>query len=275
MNHTSERSPNAMAGGAARTSDVVPLTTGQIQGWFHGPNHARLSREQDLRLKERRKERARIARELHDTLFQGFLGASLVLHTAVEGMPADSPSKPSLYRALHLMRRVIDEGRHALQGLRSASTPSASLEQALSELADEFTPSGAGFRIFVMGRPKALQPAIQEQIYLIMQEALLNALRHSGATSIEAEVEYLPNKLRVVVRDNGSGIDPQVLRSGRDSHWGLLGMRERARGIGALVRILSRRGAGTEVEVSVPTGIAADTHAYVLKSSALQNEAVA
>jgi signal transduction histidine kinase len=109
-----------------------------------------------------------------------------------------------------------------------------------------------------MGRPKALKPAIQEQIYLIGREALVNAFRHSAATSIEAEVEYLPNRLRVVVRDNGSGIDPQVLRSGRDSHWGLLGMRERARSIGAQLRILSRRGAGTEVEISVPGDIAAD-----------------
>jgi signal transduction histidine kinase len=275
MNHNFERSPNAMAGGAPWTRDAVPLTTGRIQGRFRRPKHEQLNRERNLRLEERHSERARIARELHDTLFQGFLGASLVLHNAVEGMPADSPSKPSLSRALHLMRRVIDEGRHALQGLRSPEIASTSLEQSLSEFADEFTPGGARFRIFVMGQPKALQPAIHEQVYLIVQEALVNALRHSGASSIEAEVEYLPNKLRVVVRDNGSGIDAQVLRFGRDSHWGLLGMRERARGIGAQLRILTRPGAGTEVEVSVPTGISADAHAYVPKSPALQNEAVA
>jgi signal transduction histidine kinase len=99
---------------------------------------------------------------------------------------------------------------------------------------------------------------IQEQIYLIGREALVNALRHSQATIIEAAIEYLPGKLRVVVRDNGSGIDPQVLRSGRDSYWGLLGVRERARSIGAQLRIRSRRGAGTEVEISVPCGITAD-----------------
>jgi signal transduction histidine kinase len=262
MNHNVERSPNAAAGGAPWTRDAAPLTTGRNQRWFRRPNRERLNRELNLRLEERHSERTRIARELHDTLLQGFLGASLVLHDAVEGMPADSPSKPSLTRALHLMRRVIDEGRVALQGLRSPGSASTSLEQALSEFADEFAHGGAQFRIFVMGRPKVLPPAIQEQIYLIVQEALGNALRHSGATSIEAEVEYLPNKLRVVVRDNGSGIDTQVLRSGRDLHWGLLGMRERAGTVGAQLRIWSRPGAGTEVEISVPIQIVADAHAH-------------
>ena len=151
----------------------------------------------------------------------------------------------------------------------------ASLEQALSSVGDEFTASGAQLRILVMGPPKALKPAIQEQIYLIVREALVNALRYSEATSIEAEVEYQRHQLRVVVRDNGRGIDPQVLRSERDSHWGIVGMHERARCIGAQLRIWSRRGAGTEVEISVPTGIAADVQACVLKSQTFQNEAVA
>lgn len=273
MNHNSESSPNPMAGGSW-TSDMVPLATRRIQGWFRRPNHKQLSRELDLRLEERRSERARIARELHDTLFQGVLGASLVLHSAVEEMPADSPSKPSLGRALHLMRRVIDEGRHTLQGLRSSGTVFTSLEQALSGVGDEFTPSGARFRILVMGQSKALKPAIQEQIYLIVREAVLNALRHSEATSIEADVEYQRRQLRVVVRDNGRGIDPQMLRLEGDSHWGLLGMHERAKCIGAQLRIWSKRGAGTEVEISVPADIAADAPAFALKSPTLQNESV-
>lgn len=274
MSHNLERSPNAMIGAAA-TRDVGPPATGPNQGWFRHPNYQQLSRELNLRLQERRRERARIARELHDTLFQGILGASMVLHSAVEEMPVDSPSKPSLNRALHLMRRVMDEGRHALQGLRSSGVASTSLEQALSGVGDEFTPGGAQLRILVMGQPKALKPAVKEQIYMIVREALLNALRHSEATSIEAEVEYQRRQLRVVVRDNGRGIDPQVLRSEQNSHWGLLGMRERASAIGAQLRIWSRRGAGTEVEITVPTDIAADTPGYSLESPTLQNEAVA
>jgi signal transduction histidine kinase len=275
MNHNSERSSNAMATSAVWMRDAVSLTTGQTQGLFHRPNYQQLNRELSLRWEERRSERARIARELHDTLFQGFLSASMVLHSAVEEMPADSPSKPSLNRALHLMRRVIDEGRHALQGLRSPEMAFTSLEQALANVRDEFTSGGTQFRILVMGQPKALKPAIQEQIYLIVREALLNAHRHSEATRIEADVEYQRRRLRVVVRDNGRGIDPQMLRLEGDSHWGLLGMHERARSIGAQLRIWSKRGAGTEVEISVPTDIAADVLAYAPKSPTLQNEAVA
>lgn len=168
-----------------------------------------------------------------------------------------------------------NERRHIASEVQDSGMGFTSLEQALSSVGDEFTAGGARLRILVMGQPKALNPAIQEQIYLIVREALLNALRHSEATSIEAEVEYQRRQLRVVVRDNGRGIDPQVLRSERDSHWGLLGMHERARCIGAQLRIWSRRGAGTEVEISVPTDIAADVSAFALKSQTLQNEAVA
>jgi signal transduction histidine kinase len=153
---------------------------------------------------------------------------------------------------------VTDEGREALQGLRLSEIASIGLEHALSGLRNEFTPNaGVQFRVFVTGQPKTLQPAILEQIYLIGREALVNALRHSEATSIEAEVEYLHRRLRVVVRDNGCGIDPQAVRSGRKAHWGLLGMRERAEGVGAQLRIWSRPGAGTEVEISVPGHVVA------------------
>lgn len=155
------------------------------------------------------------------------------------------------------MHRVIDEGRDALRGLRSSAIASMSLEQALSAIRDEFTVgNGIQFRTFVKGEPKTLQPAIQEQIYLIGREALVNALRHSKATCIEVEVEYLPRWLRVLVRDNGCGIDSQAARSRRDTHWGLLGMRERADSMGAKLRIWSRPGAGTEVEISVLSNIA-------------------
>jgi signal transduction histidine kinase len=253
MSYDLERSRNVMTCGAAWSGAWAPLTTADLQPWFGSPaTEQRSDRETRLRCEERRKERARIARELHDTLFQGFLGVSMVLHRAVETMPEDSPSKPPLSRALVLMRRVIDEGRDALLGLRAPESGSWSLEQALAEVADEFERRKERFRIRVMGPSRALDRGIQEQIFLIMREALVNAAHHSGATSIEAEVEYLPNKIRVVVRDNGCGIDQEVLRSGRDAHWGLLGMRERANSIGGQLRIWSSKKAGTELEISVP-----------------------
>jgi len=234
----------------------------RIQGWFGRSEREQLNRELNLRMEERLRERARIARDLHDTLFQGFLGASMQIHHAVDQVPADSPIKPSLSRALHLMRRVIDEGRCTLHGLRSSATNTMTLEQALSGLRDELAPgSGVRFRIFVKGQPKPLKSAVQEQLYLIGREALFNAVRHSEATSIEAEVEYLPRRLSVVVRDNGRGIDPRVVRSGCAGHWGILGMRERAGSIGAKLRIWSKPGAGTEVEICVPGDIVAEASA--------------
>src|SRR5262245_49290176 len=139
-----------------------------------------LSKQLNDRFKERLTEREHIARELHDTLLQGFIGASLLLRAGVEQTPADSPSKLLLTRALRLVYQAIDEGRVVLQGLRSATTTSMSLEDALFELGDECRPaSAAQFRILVSGHSRAMKPALQEQIYLVAREALVNALRHS------------------------------------------------------------------------------------------------
>jgi signal transduction histidine kinase len=212
-----------------------------------------LNREQNIRAEERCNERARIARELHDTLFQGFFGASMVLHNVVDAMPEDSPDKHSLGKALQVVRRVLEEGRAVLQGLRAPGFAPTSIEQELSGFLEDFSPSGVRCEVSVTGVPKELRADIQEQINLIGREALVNALLHSEATCIEAEVEYSPRRLRVIVRDDGRGIDPQVARAQGDSHWGLLGMRERAASIGATLTIWSRPGAGTEVEISVPS----------------------
>jgi signal transduction histidine kinase len=215
------------------------------------PIQEQLNREQNLRLEEQGKERARIARELHDTLFQGFCGASLVLHNVVDAMPADSPDRHSMGKALQVIHQVLEEGRAVLQGLRAPRFAPASVERELSEFVEDFAHSGMRCEISVTGTPKALRADVQEQINLIGREALVNALHHSEATCIEAEVEYSPRRLRVIVRDNGRGIDPQLARARRDSHWGLLGMRERAEGIGATLAIWSRPGAGTEIEILV------------------------
>jgi len=191
--------------------------------------------------------------ELHDTLLQGFLGASMLLDQAVEKTPAESPIRPVLSRALRLVRRAVDEGRAALRGLHTASPAPSSLEEALSNLLNEVAPGGdRRLRIFVQGTPQALNPVIQEQLFLIGREAVMNALRHSEATTIEVEVQYLHDVLRVFVRDNGRGINPEAIQKQNDSHWGLSGMRERAENIGAQFGIWSMTGAGTEVRIAVP-----------------------
>jgi len=230
----------------------IPPLAQRIRHYFTGSIPQESLREALLRQEERCRERARIARELHDTLLQGLLSASLQLQVAEGWLPLDSPAKPLLSRVRSLMRKGIDEGRAALEGLRSAGLPATSLEKALADFHEELAPADrARLRILKMGRPKPVDPSVLDQIYLIVREALLNALRHSQATKTEVEIAYSPRKLRVTVRDNGTGIEPQLLHSGRKAHWGLTVMRERAANIGALLRIRTRPNAGTQLDLTL------------------------
>ena len=106
------------------------------------------------------------------------------------------------------------------------------------------------------GQSQPLNPLIRDQVYRIGREGLSNALRHSGAAMVEVEINYGESDLRLAVRDTGCGIDEEVLRSGRDSHWGLIGMRECAEKMGAQLRVRSRAGAGTELDLTIPGHIA-------------------
>jgi len=216
-----------------------------------------LAKEFSIRLEERVGERTRVAQDLHDTLLQGFLSASMLLHVAERQLPTDSPAKPRVQRVLELMGQVIEEGRITLKGLRSADTDSRDLAQSFSRIQDELSPpERIDYRVTVEGPSRPLHPSVRDEIYLIGREALLNAFRHSKANTIEVELEYGLKQLRILVRDDGRGIKPEVLVSGREGHWGLSGMRERAEVIGASLKLFSRAGAGTEVELSVPGRIA-------------------
>ena len=231
-----------------------------ILGFYRLRLH-QLTRQMNLRFEERLAERTRIAQELHDTLLQGFLSASMQLHVAVDRLPEDSPAMPLFGQVLQLMKQVIDEGRNAIRGIRSPEGGVLDLEHALSLVPQTFAVLGqtekpVDFRVIVEGRPRALRPILRDEAYHIGREALVNAFRHSQAGSIEVEVEYAARYLRLLVRDNGCGIDQQVLQSGRDGHWGLSGMRERAERIGAKLRVHSRKAAGTEVELSIPGHLA-------------------
>ena len=217
----------------------------------------RLARQMNLIFEERLAERTRIAQELHDTLLQGFLSASMQLHVAADGLPEDSPAKQPLDRILALMGRVIGEARTALRGLRSSSGDALDLQHAFSNIRQELDlHRDVSFRVLVEGKLRPLHPVLRDEVYRIGREALVNAFRHSGASAIEVELEYAAERLRVLVRDNGHGIDPLVLQSGREGHWGLPGMRERAESIGATLRVWSRASSGTEVELSVPSHVA-------------------
>ena len=159
------------------------------------------------------------------------------------------------------MSQVIEEGRTTLKGLRSTDSSSRDLVQSFSAIQAELPGRRhIDYRVTVEGQSRPLHPVIRDEIYHISREALLNAFRHSQANRIEVELEYGLKQLRVLVRDDGRGIDAQVLRSGREGHWGISGMRERAEEIGGSLKLFSRAGAGTEVELSMPGRIAYESN---------------
>jgi len=216
-----------------------------------------LTQQLNIRFQERLAERSRIAQELHDTLLQGVLSASLQLDVAEDQLPEDSPTKPLLRRILQLMNKVTEEGRSALRGLRAPRSENHSLEMAFSRVRQEFSfDDGVDFHVLVNSSARPLKPVIRDETYRIGREAIVNAFIHARARKVEVEVEYAVKYLRILVRDDGVGVDPQVLREGREGHWGLTGMRDRAKAMGARLKLRSRLGTGTEVELIVPREVA-------------------
>lgn len=219
-----------------------------------------LAARMQTRMEERLSERERIARELHDTLLQGFASAYMQLDVANDRLGVDSPAKPLVQRVLNLMNQVSDEGRRAIRSLRSSDSDGITLEQALLNVPSDFhLPTSIAYQVVVDGKPKELFPVIRDELLRIAREAVMNAFRHANASKIEVEIEYDPRRLAITVRDDGVGIDAKVLQAGREGHWGLANMRERAEEIGGKLDVLSRPGAGTEVQLVVPGRVVFET----------------
>jgi signal transduction histidine kinase len=217
-----------------------------------------------LRFEERLAERTRIARELHDTLLQSFQGLMLHFQAVNDQLPACN-AKEALEKALDRADQAIVEGRNAIQNLRSSTAVTNELGQAMAALGEEFGGARDGkigsptLSVSMEGTPRELHPILRDDIYRIAREALRNAFLHAQASKIEADITYSERLLRLRIRDDGKGIDPKLLDAGRDGHWGLAGMRERAEQIGARLDIWSEVGAGTEVELRIPGPVAYGT----------------
>jgi signal transduction histidine kinase len=224
---------------------------------FHHLRLRQLTRSLNARFEERLAERTRITQEIHDTLLQGFLSASMQLDVAIDQVSEDSPAKSRLKHVQQLMGQVIEEGRNTVRGMRYSGNDSLDLGPAFDRVRQEFAvQKQIDFRVVARGRPRPLHPIIRDEVYSIGREALVNAFRHAGANNIEVEMKYTARRLRILVRDDGCGIGTQAPRSGGGGRKGLSGMRERAEGIGARLKVRSRAGAGTEVELSVPSRVA-------------------
>ena len=218
------------------------------------------------RLRERVNERERIARELHDTLLQSTQGLILSFQTQTQQIDAGNPARAALEQTIRRANEVMSEGRDRVQDLRIADEASRELSESLAEAGEQLAADHpVVFRAFVEGQVRELRSKAKNEAYRIGREALLNAFRHAQATTIEVQVVYGDKSLRVRISDDGHGIRPETLAAGVvPGHWGLRGMKERAREVGGSLDIGSRPGGGAAVELAIP---AAEAYRQVRRRS--------
>jgi signal transduction histidine kinase/ligand-binding sensor domain-containing protein len=238
-----------MAGGAAAVWALVRLRVRQVR------------RRLEERMEDRLNERTRISRELHDSLLQGFQGLMFRLQAVRQLLPAGKAAK-ILDSAMQAGDQAIGEGRDAVQNLRASSFDDRDLATSLSALGTELEAgidpaSKPEYRVVVEGRPRELTGVVRDEAYRIVREAVGNAYLHAKARHIETKVAFGDADLTIRVRDDGIGVDPEVLARGqRRGHWGLPGMRERSESIGCHLHIWSQENTGTEVELRIPAHVA-------------------
>jgi len=207
------------------------------------------------RFDERLAERTRMARELHDTFLQTIQGSKFVVDDGLEE-PLDLEK---MHRALGQvsgwLEQAIAEGRAALNSLRSSTTLKNDLGPALRRAAESgFVPGGMTVSVSVIGDARELHPIVRDELYRIGNEAIQNAKAHSHGSRLSIDLAY-DHDLVLHVRDNGVGIDPGHIMSGREGHHGLQGMRERAARIRGRLTILSSAESGTDISVIVPGSV--------------------
>ena len=209
----------------------------------------------ELRLEERVSERTRITRELHDTFLQTIQGSKLVADDALEQSTDPIRMRRAMGQLSVWLERATQEGRAALNSLRTTTTQTNDLAEALRRVTeDSVIPSSMAVTFSVVGNAREMHPIVRDEIYRIGYEAIRNACTHSGASQLEVELRYA-HDLTLRVNDNGVGIDPVIADSGKNGHFGLQGMRERTSRIGGKLTLGSSSSSGTEIRLMVPGGI--------------------
>ena len=209
----------------------------------------------ELRFDERLAERTRMARDLHDTCLQTIQGSKLVADDALELSSDPVRMRRAMEQLSVWLATAMQEGRAALNSLRTATTQTNDLAEALRRVTqDGLIPSSMAVTFSVVGDAREIHPIVRDEIYRIGYEAIRNACMHSGASRLEVELRYTRN-LALRVSDNGTGMDPATADRGKDGHFGLQGMRERAGRIGGKLTLGSSSSSGTEIKLIVPGGI--------------------
>lgn len=218
-----------------------------------------LAAQFNMRLEERVSERTRIGRDLHDTLLQSFQALLPLFQAAIYRLPEGAAdARKTLEVAVNRASDAITEGRDAVQGLRMSTVEKNNLAVAIRTVGEElasaepnqFSPK---FTVVVEGASRNLHPILRDEVYRLAVEAQRNAFRHAEAQAIEVEIRYDEKYFRLRVRDDGKGIGHEVLRGdGREGHYGLSGMKERAKLVGGKLTIWSEVDSGTEIELIIP-----------------------
>jgi signal transduction histidine kinase len=204
------------------------------------------------RFDERLAERTRIAREFHDTLLQTIEGSKLVADDALDQSSDPTPMRRTVEQLSEWLARAIQEGRAALHSLRTSTTETNDLAEGLRRATEECRMlSPMKTSLTVQGEPREMHPVVRDEVYRIAYEAIRNACVHSKAGELRVELRYAQD-MSIRVSDNGVGIPAPLISRGKDGHYGLQGMQERAERIGAKLKVSSSANSGTEIIVVIP-----------------------
>jgi signal transduction histidine kinase len=204
-------------------------------------------------------ERARLSREIHDTLLQSLVGVALQMDHLAHGVcAASAEAKATLLRTGRRVEEYVREARQSILDLRSPVLDTAGLPEALRRIGRDVTAeAGLRFSLTVAGRPRRCAARLENELLRIGQEAIINAVRHAQASEIQLELRFEPDAVSLKVLDDGCGFTPPPTRQEGDPHYGLVSMRERAENLGGRLTIARSLSGGTEVEAVVPTSAAA------------------
>jgi PAS domain S-box-containing protein len=208
-------------------------------------------------------ERTRLAREIHDTLLQGFTGVALKLVAASNRVTAPPESVVALRDVISLAQKTLTDARRAVWDLRTPSPPGSSFPAAVRAAAeDAVRDSGVGLKYEVFGAPQPVDPEIEAVALRVVQESITNVVKHAAAATVRVQLSFEVRRMRLTIADDGRGfiVDPDFGTYG--GHWGLLGMRERASQIRGKLSVSSTPGEGTEILLLLPYLAPRESPAY-------------